>query len=255
MNKSEKHFKNSLDITSDGIDPFIPYILKDLWELGSNPKYMIQLLDRQRIQSEIKTVADFGCGKGAVLIQLASEFSLDGIGIDIVPGFIEDATRIATARNVSAKLKFICGDIKEQVNLLKDMDLIIYGHDSEVLGNVKESLLTLKNCSEKKGYILLETTHTRNENDRIDDLPSEDELDTMIRDSGMQVLDKIFWDNAYITQTNLDAIEKITSRINELIVSHPENKEQFIDYLASQRTENAILENQTICTTWLLRHS
>jgi predicted TPR repeat methyltransferase len=70
-NLKKKEFQNSLDLTSDELESYIPELLKGLWELGSMPEYIIELIGRNNL-GKGKNIIDLGCGKGAVLVKLAT---------------------------------------------------------------------------------------------------------------------------------------------------------------------------------------
>jgi len=58
-NAKKKEFQNSLDITSDELQRHIPQLLQGLWELGSMPPYIVELIDRNGI-GKGKHVLDLG---------------------------------------------------------------------------------------------------------------------------------------------------------------------------------------------------
>jgi len=66
--------KLAQSLTADSADiiPFLPYLLQDLWELGSSGSEMADLLRRHVSITPGFTALDLGCGKGAVSVALAS---------------------------------------------------------------------------------------------------------------------------------------------------------------------------------------
>lgn len=70
IKNSNKDFLDSLDLIDQEMKEHIPYILQDLWELGSIPEYIYLLIDENVDKKGINKIIDFGCGKGAVLIYL-----------------------------------------------------------------------------------------------------------------------------------------------------------------------------------------
>ena len=65
-----KSLEESVVIAMDGSDPelfpFLPYIMQDLWEIGSDPETIIRLIRKHADKPAGMKVLDLGCGKGAV---------------------------------------------------------------------------------------------------------------------------------------------------------------------------------------------
>ena len=60
--------------------PFIPELFKDLWELGSSPKVVLEWISHLKLPAYKTKVLDLGCGKGAVSITLARELKFNILG-------------------------------------------------------------------------------------------------------------------------------------------------------------------------------
>ncbi|MEW6623897.1 MAG: hypothetical protein AB1420_12355 [Bacillota bacterium] len=74
MESIQEEIVKSLDGESVDLFPYLPYLLQDLWDIGTSPKTVLKLIKSYNI---IKTpgskVLDLGCGKGAVSINIAKE--------------------------------------------------------------------------------------------------------------------------------------------------------------------------------------
>ena len=91
MKTTEEKLAKSLTAESTELIPHLPYLLQDLWEMGSSPKDMLELV-RKHIHVSMKTkVLDLECGKGAVSVYLAKELGRRVKGIDLIPEFIDVA--------------------------------------------------------------------------------------------------------------------------------------------------------------------
>lgn len=255
MKNGKQEFLNSLDLIDQEIEAYIPCILEGLWELGSMPNYIISLIKRNIDPKNIHTITDFGCGKGAVLIRLASEFEFSGLGIDIVPEFIASAQKYAKEYYVADSIKFVVGDIREMISNRQKQDIVIYGYDSGVLGDVKEALLQLGKCLSTSGWIILEVAYTPDDQEQIEDLPSERDVNRLIESSGFHKVDKIIWDRREIKRVNQSNNQKIQHQIAALIKAHPDKARLFRQYMDHQLEECAAMENNMICSTWLLQKS
>ena len=254
MKKSNNDFFDSLDLIDQEMEEYIPYVLQDLWELGSIPEYIYLLIDKYADKKRINKIIDFGCGKGAVLIYLAARLDFLGLGIDIVPEFIESARQHAIENSVNNKIEFKADDILKCIDTNVKYDVVIYGYDSGILGDVNETILKLKNSLHDSGFLVLEIAFTKDSKNKIEGLPTEKELKKQIDQSGLTVLDRILWDVDKITKINEQNNKFINNRIQELIVKHPEKKQIFKKYMDNQIEECKLIEYEMICSTWILKN-
>lgn len=248
-NLNKKEFQNSLDLTSDELESYIPELLKGLWELGSMPEYIIELIGRNNLGNG-KHIIDLGCGKGAVLVKLAKQFEVKAIGVDIVYDFIEEANKYAENYGVSDKIIFKAEDIIETLNSTSQQDIVIYGYDSEILGNLENTLRQLTKCIKKDGYIVLEFMFA---DQPTDEVITSKEMNEIIVQAGYQLLDRIDWDREKLKQNNLLNTEIIEENVKRLISQYPDKKEILNEYLQNQIDECEELENDYFCTTLILR--
>jgi len=70
---------------------FLPYLLQDLWALGSYPDQIVEVISSLNLQKDRTRILDLGCGKGALSISLAKKFGYKVKGIDAFSSFIEFA--------------------------------------------------------------------------------------------------------------------------------------------------------------------
>jgi cyclopropane fatty-acyl-phospholipid synthase-like methyltransferase len=248
-NLKKKEFQNSLDLTSDELEIYIPELLKGLWELGSMPEYIIELISRNNL-GKGKNLIDLGCGKGAVLVKLAKQFDIKAIGVDLVSDFIEEANKYAKIYGVSDKIIFKTEDIIETLNKTSQQDIVIYGYDSEILGNLDNTLRQLTKCIKKDGYIILEFMFA---DQLTEEVITDKEMNEIIVQAGYHILDRIDWNREKLKQTNLLNTEVIEENVKRLITQYPDKKEILNEYLQNQIDECEELENDYFCTTLLLR--
>ena len=248
-NLKKKEFQNSLDLTSDELESYIPELLKGLWELGSMPEYIIELFDRNNLGNG-KNIIDLGCGKGAVLVKLAKQFDIKAIGVDIVSGFIEEAKKYAKNYGVSDKIIFKTEDIIETLNKTSHQDIVIYGYDSEILGNLNNTISQLTKCIKKDGYIVLEFMFA---DQLTEEVITDKEMNETIVQSGYHIMDRIDWKREKLRQINQLNTEVIEENVKHLISQYPDKKEILNEYLQNQIDECEELENDYFCTTLLLR--
>jgi cyclopropane fatty-acyl-phospholipid synthase-like methyltransferase len=248
-NLKRKEFQNSLDLTSDELERYSPELLNGLWELGSVPEYIIELIARNDLGKN-KSIIDLGCGKGAVLVKLAQRFDIKAIGVDIVVDFIEEANIYAKKFAVSDMVEFKTQNILETLNKTTKQDIVIYGYDSDLLGDLESTLKHLKNCVKEEGYILLEFMFAEQ---LTEGMVNNNEMTNIIEQSGFRILDRIDWNRETLKQTNRQNTGVIQENVKRLICLYPDKEEIFNEYLQNQIDECEELENEYICTTLLLR--
>ncbi len=108
-----KSLEESVTTAMDGSDirifPYLPYILQDLWELGTIPDTMIKLIKKHFTNYSNQKVLDLGCGKGAVSVKLSQQLKCSCYGIDAIEDFITFAQQKANVYNVDQLCKFEVG--------------------------------------------------------------------------------------------------------------------------------------------------
>jgi SAM-dependent methyltransferase len=253
MNKQDESIAKSLDIKEIELLQYIPYILQDLFELGSDPE-IISCLIKDYVPDGRLKILDLGCGKGAVSIKLASELDCFSKGIDAVQDFIDEAVKYAGINGVSEKCKFEKGDIRLKINENRDYNVIILGAIGPVFGDIYQTLNTLKSSLSKGGYVVLDDGYLK-ENSKINYAHYQREKDfyNLIEKSGFTIIEEVIFLRNFIEDKNRTYYLPIEKRINELVKKYPEKKYLFLEYLKAQEKENYILENELVTGTWLLK--
>ena len=138
MSKVEEKLAKSLTAETTELIPYLPYLLQDLWELGSSPRDMLELIRKHIHVSAETKILDLACGKGAVSVNLAKELGCMVRGIDLIPEFIDFARKKAIEYGVEALCEFIVGDIRG--GQCERIDLAVLGAVSAVLGTPEETI-------------------------------------------------------------------------------------------------------------------
>lgn len=250
---SEAEQKLATSLTADLPEAirFLPYLLQDLWELGSNPRDIIELLSMHSAVSENSKILDLACGKGAVGILLAEKFKCRVKGIDIFPEFIDYARTKAAEYNVSDLCEFAVDDINHAVSCEKDYDIVILGAVGDVLGKPDVTIERLKNTLKPSGFIIIDDGYVAEGSDSI--YHSRAEWMLFFVKAGVMLIDEIPSDIEEMAKINSCNQEHITRRANELKLMHPDKSDLFDKYIQSQQAECDQLEHDITGVTWLLQ--
>lgn len=249
--------KLAKSLTAESIEllPFLPYLLQDIWELGSSPDDMIYLIKKHMILNENTKFLDLACGKGAVSIKIAKEFNVKIKGIDIVPEFINYAHKKATDMGVASLCQFSIGNIYQAITGERDYDCVIYGAVGDVLGTPEDVILKLKDTLKTNGFIIyddayLKDAETKNIKFEHDYLTYQQWMSVFDK-TGVKLVDRIVsgLDEENVNDENT---RLISIRADELSVEYPEKRKLFDSYVQSQINECDDLENSIVGITWLL---
>jgi len=250
MSNVEEKLAKSLTASSTELIPYLPYLLKDLWELGSTPKDIQSLIAKHIRVTRNTKVLDLACGKGAVSVKLAKEFACRVKGIDIMPDFVTFAKSKAQEHGVGEFCEFVVGDINEAVLLEKDYDIVILGAVGDVLGSPVDTVRKLGNTIRPQGYMFIDDAYATGENSEH---PSRKAWLELFHNAGLDLIDELS-----ITDDDLEAISaynqsRILVRANELKAMYPDKANIFDDYIRCQQEECDELGSEITGVTWLLQ--
>lgn len=257
-NQVEQKLAGSLTAETTELLPYLPYLLQDIWELGSSPQDMLSLIKNNiAIGSKIQII-DLGCGKGAVSISLSKELGVRTKGIDLLPDFIKSAKEKAEEHGVNQLCTFVVGDINESVKAECEYDIAILGAVGDVLGTPVETLNKLKSVVCKRGYILLDEAYLVGAQDDV--RYQNYEYLTLMQwkqiflELGLELIANLTGDDlAEGDSVNDLNNQMIRKRAIELTEKYPDKKELFEGYVRSQEMECEDLDDVVIGVTWLLR--
>lgn len=245
MNKEE--LGKSLSTNDQEILKYIPYLLQDLWELGGRPDIQLSLIKALNLKN-IK-ILDVGCGKGSSLIKILKYQTGKGVGVDIVEEFIEEAKNKSIEWEVDDRVEFRAEDLVETLKKEKNYDVVLYGVDSNVLGEIEECFERLKPALKNEGYIIAETIYPKVEMN--DSIASQKEFQRQAQKAGFVLLEEKIWDIEDVKFMNQENTAKIVARAQELIAKYPQEKAMFERYIHSQVEESKELEDDFSCVSVL----
>jgi 2-polyprenyl-3-methyl-5-hydroxy-6-metoxy-1,4-benzoquinol methylase len=235
---------------------FIPYLLQDLFELGSSPEIIIDILNSLHLNKKTK-VLDLACGKGAVSIQIAQRLGFSCKGIDLFKPFIE----IANVKALEAGLHTLCNfevmDIINAVEKERDYDVVILASAESLLGEVNEAIGFLRKCIRKGGIIIYDGAYL-NENSSVDNpdylvIKRYSETLTQLTSFGDEIIREVMVPSGETMKINNSYTEAIRIRANELALIHPDKKKLLFDYVKKQEDECSIIENDITGCIWCIK--
>lgn len=246
----EEKLAKSLTAESVELIPYFPYLLQDLWELGSSPKDILGMITKHLPVSKDTRILDLACGKGPVSVNLAKELGCRVKGIDLIPEFIDFAMQKAEEFGVKDLCEFEVGDITKAVTTEKGYDIVILGAVGDVLGNAEETITLLKNTVKKGGYIIIDDAYGNDENNA--QYPTRDQWLKIFNRTGVRLIDEKVIEDDELVNLNNEQQEWIIKRANELKEKLPEKAHLFDSYIQSQQAECDELENDISGVTMLL---
>ncbi|MGI5839795.1 MAG: SAM-dependent methyltransferase [bacterium] len=253
MPSVEEKLAASLTAETTELLPYLPYLLQDLWELGTNSAIITEILAGQNLVSVTSRLLDLGCGKGAVAVRLAKTFGCHVRGIDLIPAFIGCAKRKAAEYAVASLCDFAAGDINRVVTEETGFDGVIWGSVGNILGNWAATIAQLKRTLRPGGFIIIADAYGADDGD--DNYPSRARWLRIFSQAGVTLVAETTAAPELLAQVNRHNQSCIIRRAGELKTLHPEKAALFDNYVSSQQAECDELEGNTTGVTWLLRCS
>jgi len=254
MKAIEESVVAAMDGSNPELFPFIPYIMQDLWEIGTDPTTVVQLIRSQFEEYPSLKILDLGCGKGAVSVITAKELGCFCHGIDAVPEFIAYAREKANEYKVANLCRFETGDIRVAINTISGFDVIVLGAIGPVLGNYYSTLTTLSSALNPKGIIIIDDGFIEDDSGFTHPVMKRgSEIVRLAEEAGMQIAAFTIMGKEMIMKSTDSIYEKIKSRCTELAENFPEKKNLFNEYINVQLSENYVLENKVTCAVMVFK--
>lgn len=254
MENLERSVLESLDGSGNQeIFPYLPYILQDLWALGTDPQLVLSLATRHLKKSPLK-ILDVGCGKGAVSVILAINRDCTVLGIDGLPAFIQEAQIFAEKHNVADRCVFEVADARQKIMELRGFDLIILGAVGQILGNLCQTLTKVALALNPGGYVVIDDGWVEdNYPGNYSRCHKKSDFYKMIEDAGFELVDEILFDSDAMNEANNRIHEPLTKRVHELMGREPVKRPVFEEYLKAQEFEIGMMSGDVTCTLSLLK--
>lgn len=253
--KQKVQVAKGFDATPELI-PFIPFLLQDLWELGSSPKIIIDILKSIELVQPCR-VLDLACGKGAVSCKIAQELGYQTHGIDLFKPFIEEAKIKAKEFGVADLCKFEVGDINTVVQTKKNFDVVVLAAAESLLGTIDTAIQLLRQCVKSNGYIIYDGVFL-NEGSVINKpeysiIRSYEETIRLLTSHYDKIIMEVRIPIEETKAINDSFTVFIKKRANELLTKFPERKDMLIGYVKEQEEECKIIENDVVGCVWCIQ--
>ncbi|MEJ2048660.1 MAG: class I SAM-dependent methyltransferase [Calditrichota bacterium] len=252
--KTKQSVSDSLE-TSQQLLPHMPYLLQDLWALGSSERDILQSVGSLNLKDKA-TVLDLGCGKGAITVQLAAKYGYTVTGIDAMPEFLEAARKKAELYGVSNLCKFIEQDILKYTTTVHEFDLVILASLGGIYGFTRNAVAKLRIQVRTGGYIMIDDGYLKSKKKLnrkgYTHLRSHDETIRELVSFGDQLIQEINT-SEYSRQINEQYLKVIKKRGQELTIKYPELNNELDAYINLQAEECKVLDTEIEGALWVLR--
>lgn len=233
----------AMDGDQKALFPFLPYIVQDLWEFGTNADHVLELIAKHLPTQEF-SLLDLGCGKGAVGIKAAKKFQCRVLGIDAVEAFILEARTKAEQWEVADLCDFRVGDIRLQLPF-ETFDVIVLGAIGPVFGNYQQTIQVLLPLLNPGAIVIIDDAWIEDGAEFSHPLiMSRKHVLQQIEAANFKVLEVDDFEQPFVAALNEEIYAAVEKRCTELTKLFPEQKALFRNYLERQQTENEILESK-----------
>lgn len=237
--------------------PYLAELLGDLDELGSSADTICDLVAPLGLDPSRTRVLDLGCGKGINAIALAKRLGFPALGVDGFAPFIEEARRIAAREGVDDRCTFRCGDLRDALDANPPYDVVVLAAMGRLLGDVGETQRQLRRAVRPGGYMIVDDGYLV-DGHAVDDenykgyLPYTETI-AAIEALGDAIVREVRSTKDDIEAENAENTRRIRARAEALAKKHPGDAAVILDYVARQEEESAIIENDLVNVTWLIR--
>lgn len=256
MRSEEEMIAYALEVTPSLL-PYIPELLADLEELGSDAELMVDVLRELEIPRRSRVI-DLGCGKGATAIEIASELGHHVLGIDLFEPFVDACKESARAADVAALCEFRHGNILTLADAVAPADVVIFAALGDVLGPLDETVGVIRQFAKPGGFLLVSDGYIRE--GASADFPGFENY-VSYRESVRRLTscgDCLIREVAAPVPKGEGGDEEsrlIRARAERIAARHPELRQRLLAYAEQQAAEYLFLQESFVGTLWVLRRS
>ena len=243
--------------------PFIPELLADLEELGSDAELICSVIEDLPLPDDAE-VMDLGSGKGAVAVEIALELGLGVVGVELFEPFVASSQQLAQARGVADRCRFVHGDVAKLAGTLPPVDVVVFAALGDVLGRLDETIGIIRQYVKPGGYVIVSDVFVADGGstdfagfEQYGDhaqttkwlTAAGDRLVREVRDSGDE-------DEDADVDVDVDSEDElIAARADEIARRHPEVADAVRQFASSQKAENDYVSANLVDAVWVLQRS
>jgi len=237
--------------------PYLPELLLDLQELGSNADAITRVLEGLNLPKSA-TVVDLGCGKGAVAIQVAVDLGRRVLGIDLFEPFIECCKEQAGARGVPQLCHFLHGDILKLAGKIEPRDVAIFAALGDVFGPLDQTVSMIRKYIKPGGYIIISDGFIRD--GASSDFPGfeqyaeRSDMIARLLACGDTLVSEIIETNDS-KGGGYEEGQLIAARARAIAVRQPDIAAEVLKYAEAQVAEYEFMDESFVGAIWVLERS
>ncbi len=253
--EQERQIAAALETTPDLL-PFLSELLADIWELGSWPAVIAEMLGARGLPSSTR-VLDLGCGKGAIGIRLARDLGFGVLGVDLFEPFIREARERARREGVDDRCEFRVADARDLLVSNSRFDVVVWAALGGALGGFDRCIGQLRRIVRSNGYIVIDDGFLASEHamerNGYDHYTSREETHQLLTRHGDELLQETLIPQSEVEACNRENNRRIQVRAKGLMERFPEHADRLAGYVESQVAECEVLESSIAAAVWLLQ--
>lgn len=246
--------------THPALLPYMCELLTDLQELGGDAKAIARVLHTLKLTNST-TVVDLGCGKGAVVAEVAANLNLKVLGIELFAPFIESCKELSHSRGVSENCQFIHGDILKLAGRIEPFDVAIIAALGDVLGPLDQTVSVIRRYVKPGGYMVISDGFIKDGGSS--DFPGFEQyaergaMIARLTACGDTLVSEVIEAKDFDRDEHEDNTESemITARSKTLAARQPEIAAEALNYAKTQAAEYDFIDENFICAIWVLKRS
>jgi len=237
--------------------PYLPELLADLEELGSDAEAITSVLDDLNL-TKANTVVDLGCGKGAVAVKVAEDLNLRVFGIDLFKPFIESCKELAESRGVSKLCHFIHGDILKLAGKIELCDVAIFAALGDVLGPLDQTVSVIRQYAKPGGYMVISDGFIKDGGSSdfpgFEQYAEHADMIARLTACGDTLVSEII-EAADCDRGEHDEDKLIAARAKAIAARRPEIAAEVLNFAETQAAEYDFIDENFTGAIWVLRRS
>ncbi len=235
--------------------PFIPELLADLEELGSDSEVVAEVIEELDLPNDARVV-DLGCGKGATALEIADELGLEVVGVELFEPFVDACNELARKRDLGNKCTFVHGDIVKLAGQLPPADVAIFAALGDVIGRLDTTINIIREYVRPGGFLVISDSFIASGGSTdfpgFEQYAEHDETIRRLTSCGDRLIREVLEEEFDDDESDLDEDALIAARAETIALRHPEIASAVREFAASQAAENAYIASNLCGAIWVL---